>query len=189
MIRRPPRSTLFPYTTLFRSLERVLEQGVRCGVAGVHVVHRGGGDAEHARRSAGRLGMLLEQVGWHVLDELARHGGRSLRVYAVVALLDREHRHLLLVVALRPLAADHAVLPGVPGAHHELAAQPSLAQRPALVVAAVADRAELPVVEEHGDGPAVELEGAGDAAHELSAIAEAVPGGHRGHSCEGRFRL
>src|SRR2546426_5071699 len=24
MIRRPPRSTLFPYTTLFRSLERVL---------------------------------------------------------------------------------------------------------------------------------------------------------------------
>src|SRR2546425_6076635 len=33
MIRRPPRSTLFPYTTLFRSpeLDRVLE---------VHIVHR-----------------------------------------------------------------------------------------------------------------------------------------------------
>src|SRR2546429_6718600 len=26
MIRRPPRSTLFPYTTLFRSLERFLEE-------------------------------------------------------------------------------------------------------------------------------------------------------------------
>src|SRR3712207_7374502 len=26
MIRRPPRSTLFPYTTLFRSMERVLRQ-------------------------------------------------------------------------------------------------------------------------------------------------------------------
>src|SRR2546430_8741664 len=26
MIRRPPRSTLFPYTTLFRSLEEVIEQ-------------------------------------------------------------------------------------------------------------------------------------------------------------------
>src|SRR2546430_10711151 len=26
MIRRPPRSTLFPYTTLFRSLGRVLER-------------------------------------------------------------------------------------------------------------------------------------------------------------------
>src|SRR2546430_3654894 len=27
MIRRPPRSTLFPYTTLFRSLERVFKDG------------------------------------------------------------------------------------------------------------------------------------------------------------------
>src|SRR2546427_9318324 len=26
MIRRPPRSTLFPYTTLFRSLEQLLER-------------------------------------------------------------------------------------------------------------------------------------------------------------------
>src|SRR3712207_7788695 len=31
MIRRPPRSTLFPYTTLFRSLVRLL-QGARRGV-------------------------------------------------------------------------------------------------------------------------------------------------------------
>src|SRR5687768_17987399 len=27
MIRRPPRSTLFPYTTLFRSVERLLGRG------------------------------------------------------------------------------------------------------------------------------------------------------------------
>src|SRR5690348_18115265 len=27
MIRRPPRSTLFPYTTLFRSLGRIVEHG------------------------------------------------------------------------------------------------------------------------------------------------------------------
>src|SRR2546421_1069247 len=35
MIRRPPRSTLFPYTTLFRSVQRVHEQqavgGLKCG--------------------------------------------------------------------------------------------------------------------------------------------------------------
>src|SRR5256885_3620924 len=30
MIRRPPRSTLFPYTTLFRSLEGVRAVDVRC---------------------------------------------------------------------------------------------------------------------------------------------------------------
>src|SRR3712207_7073446 len=33
MIRRPPRSTLFPYTTLFRSRPSVFRQGHRHGVA------------------------------------------------------------------------------------------------------------------------------------------------------------
>src|SRR5256885_14697434 len=33
MIRRPPRSTLFPYTTLFRSLERSSRGRVQCGDA------------------------------------------------------------------------------------------------------------------------------------------------------------
>src|SRR5437773_604371 len=43
-----------------RLVERVLEQRVRRGVAGVHVIHRRGGDAEHPGRGTGRLGMLLE---------------------------------------------------------------------------------------------------------------------------------
>src|SRR3712207_6898771 len=35
MIRRPPRSTLFPYTTLFRSLVRLhMDQGQRSPIAG-----------------------------------------------------------------------------------------------------------------------------------------------------------
>src|SRR2546425_1662875 len=33
MIRRPPRSTLFPYTTLFRSLLQRQDLGVRGGIA------------------------------------------------------------------------------------------------------------------------------------------------------------
>src|SRR3712207_7576761 len=33
MIRRPPRSTLFPYTTLFRSLAGTVHQGAVQGVA------------------------------------------------------------------------------------------------------------------------------------------------------------
>src|SRR5256885_4855993 len=44
MIRRPPRSTLFPYTTLFRSRPRVVDgeaRGVRGGSQG-----RGQGDAD-----------------------------------------------------------------------------------------------------------------------------------------------
>src|SRR2546427_8831984 len=45
MIRRPPRSTLFPYTTLFRSRS----QGVRALVGRGALVHRG---ADQARRGA-----------------------------------------------------------------------------------------------------------------------------------------
>src|SRR2546427_3518599 len=47
MIRRPPRSTLFPYTTLFRSLAGDQK------VAGRRV--RGGDGAHHRRRHHGKL--------------------------------------------------------------------------------------------------------------------------------------
>src|SRR2546427_7587414 len=48
MIRRPPRSTLFPYTTLFRS-----------GGEGVHGPPQGG----QLRRRAGRLAQARQGVG------------------------------------------------------------------------------------------------------------------------------
>src|ERR1017187_412164 len=46
MIRRPPRSTLFPYTTLFRSPDLNIAPG---GSASVHVLHEGyvGRSEEH----------------------------------------------------------------------------------------------------------------------------------------------
>src|SRR3712207_6965497 len=53
MIRRPPRSTLFPYTTLFRSPRRVLrERGVApapgaAGEAGRGVGQRAAGGGDH----------------------------------------------------------------------------------------------------------------------------------------------
>src|SRR5687768_18378660 len=42
MLRRPPRSTLFPYTTLFRSLAKVVAPGQEA----VHVVFLAGVDDE-----------------------------------------------------------------------------------------------------------------------------------------------
>src|SRR5690349_23641390 len=52
MIRRPPRSTLFPYTTLFRS----------GGDGSVHHLpqHVHAADASHRRRHVGGLHLLLE---------------------------------------------------------------------------------------------------------------------------------
>src|SRR2546423_10196752 len=71
MIRRPPRSTLFPYTTLFRSLllghgERLLDVGMLArskrqgGVAGVAVV----------------TGRHHDRVDLAIAKQLARVGGR-----------------------------------------------------------------------------------------------------------------
>src|SRR2546429_5184975 len=46
MIRRPPRSTLFPYTTLFRSLHDVVDKLLSLGLAQAasHPVHHRLGD-------------------------------------------------------------------------------------------------------------------------------------------------
>src|SRR3712207_8902895 len=38
MIRRPPRSTLFPYTTLFRSQRRAIADGLMDTLADLHAV-------------------------------------------------------------------------------------------------------------------------------------------------------
>src|SRR3712207_7367718 len=49
MIRRPPRSTLFPYTTLFRSDHAVVRRGLRLildGEPDLQVVAEAGGGAE-----------------------------------------------------------------------------------------------------------------------------------------------
>src|SRR5260370_27036298 len=70
MIRRPPRSTLFPYTTLFRSI-------LSCRPAHGHAVQLQSGDANTHRH---RLAVFA--AGSHTLIELQERrpvgaGGRS----------------------------------------------------------------------------------------------------------------
>src|SRR5437899_10214037 len=58
MIRRPPRSTLFPYTTLFRSVAPGALQGVAELRVGSRLLHRGGlqgGGGEGVDRKSTRL--------------------------------------------------------------------------------------------------------------------------------------
>src|SRR5690242_21091508 len=60
MIRRPPRSTLFPYTTLFRSVELAL-------VAAELQVHRPGrARGRDAERLAHHVGKALDRVDGRV---------------------------------------------------------------------------------------------------------------------------
>src|SRR2546430_321819 len=75
MIRRPPRSTLFPYTTLFRSLPADAQPGARLPARGT---------AAHRRRPVLRHGARLERdvvrwIYWLVrCVEPRRSGSRGL---------------------------------------------------------------------------------------------------------------
>src|SRR3712207_8350115 len=66
MIRRPPRSTLFPYTTLFRSADRdVLADVALVQLVGVPPALVVGGDAE---AEAVRVDLLAHQAPFPFLD-------------------------------------------------------------------------------------------------------------------------
>src|SRR2546428_8787245 len=65
MIRRPPRSTLFPYTTLFRSLVDGAQQGavdVRIGDAAARDAER----KAYADRKSTRLNSSHDQISYAV---------------------------------------------------------------------------------------------------------------------------
>src|SRR3712207_8589066 len=74
MIRRPPRSTLFPYTTLFRSLEEVAREDV--GHEILQVQGRGLQACRHAglRQRHAHVGARLQQVSE---DQADGQRGRS----------------------------------------------------------------------------------------------------------------
>src|SRR2546422_9979385 len=62
MIRRPPRSTLFPYTTLFRSLRRAS--------TGPSVTTRGGREERRRESLCSGTGVLI--VGWERMVQSGR---------------------------------------------------------------------------------------------------------------------
>src|SRR3989454_7215817 len=75
MIRRPPRSTLFPYTTLFRSLMRAHPGRViaKVGAEGVYCA-------------------LLLREGWGVALKVADGSGPAAAL-AIAAVLERSEEH------------------------------------------------------------------------------------------------
>src|SRR5256885_14679588 len=69
MIRRPPRSTLFPYTTLFRSHDR-LEQ-LDAGLARRFAHCAAGADFERERRGVDVVVLAVDQMDFEVDDREA----------------------------------------------------------------------------------------------------------------------
>src|SRR2546429_2609997 len=87
MIRRPPRSTLFPYTTLFRSHARIARRALSAGVpAGAGLPLLGAGRSEeHTSELQSRLHLvcrlLLEKKKILALTlRLAAHEGLLQRI-------------------------------------------------------------------------------------------------------------
>src|SRR5256885_17057036 len=73
MIRRPPRSTLFPYTTLFRSLvefHRTIDLGLHIGDIALGLAQQGADGTRHARQLLG-----TDDHEGHGTDE--RHLGKA----------------------------------------------------------------------------------------------------------------
>src|SRR2546430_4903033 len=64
MIRRPPRSTLFPYTTLFRSLRRHARGGAAHARAEVGTLHQH--DVHLGDRKSTRLNSSHSQISYAV---------------------------------------------------------------------------------------------------------------------------
>src|SRR2546422_3734866 len=80
MIRRPPRSTLFPYTTLFRSLSEVVGQAHRRELEGQaasidlgqveHIIHQ---SSEEIGKHTSELQSRLHLVCRLLLEKKKRH--------------------------------------------------------------------------------------------------------------------
>src|SRR5256885_13254913 len=95
MIRRPPRSTLFPYTTLFRS-----DLGIAAAARATHIAHRHGRRNRPGSESetAGRRHPRVE-IGRMLLDRKSTRLNSSHLVisYAVFCLKKKKklniHRH------------------------------------------------------------------------------------------------
>src|ERR1039458_5753581 len=96
MRRRPPRSTLFPYTTLFRSLREVVFRGLGLvgAVAADHVVGRAG-DVVYARMEIGERGADAIVDGLGRVALVAAHveadGGGAADAQHVVLDVGEEH--------------------------------------------------------------------------------------------------
>src|SRR3712207_8176512 len=102
MIRRPPRSTLFPYTTLFRSLEPVPGGGQHLA-AGLAVDERGDGPVPRDHRAQ----MAVRRSEEHTSELQSRQ-------YLVCSLLLEQKRGREIRRPIRSQGRPRRVAPGAP---------------------------------------------------------------------------
>src|SRR5688572_32303587 len=102
MIRRPPRSTLFPYTTLFRShirnRERARRQGSSDRTAQGHCRSRRGGEAHQCRALCAARALAASRTGDRKSTRL--NSSHSQISYAVFCLKKKTTTHTPLITLI-----------------------------------------------------------------------------------------
>src|SRR3712207_8607812 len=95
MIRRPPRSTLFPYTTLFRSRSHGQQGEPGLGAAGQEPAQRRRGDQGVVGVEDGRVAGEAFQVGCRLRSEEHTSELQSRQYLVCRLLLEKKKRQLL----------------------------------------------------------------------------------------------
>src|SRR2546425_9225853 len=96
MIRRPPRSTLFPYTTLFRSHERKETGGRATYASGVALVHRTGlrsGDSSSLHVRSEEHTSELQSLAYLVCRLLLEKKKNKKQLVIRLEMYQREYSH------------------------------------------------------------------------------------------------
>src|SRR3712207_8865959 len=102
MIRRPPRSTLFPYTTLFRSydaydpdgVKRLADKGVTDCIVGFRVPYIKGPDTEPLEKKVEHLESYAESVIARDRKSTRLNSSHANISYAVFCLKKKNYRPL-----------------------------------------------------------------------------------------------
>src|SRR3712207_7506040 len=100
MIRRPPRSTLFPYTTLFRSDASVAIGGVEHAVEGDHVIRVA--YLVVLRDEGGRIGERVRIRIRHQRSEEHTSELQSRQYLVCRLLLEKKKKNLSYISLLKP---------------------------------------------------------------------------------------
>src|SRR2546422_8461745 len=107
MIRRPPRSTLFPYTTLFRSLlgaDAARAQSVELGEERLGIEHHAVADDAHGALDDARGDLVQHELPGAGIDRVTGVGAALVADHEIGAL--GQHVHDLPLALVAPLGAD-----------------------------------------------------------------------------------
>src|ERR1019366_3196629 len=116
MIRRPPRSTLFPYTTLFRSLQKLFDAfrtrgrttlGEEASMPRKETVERAREDAREGKSPSTQAGEFVREEMHHVRE--GKHGAASTKQAIAIGLSKARRAGVKLQIPTKGKASSQTI--------------------------------------------------------------------------------